>query len=124
MMPIPTTVPLNVDRVNSVVSTVVTGATCYVSAPFAGTILEVGATNSLATATAPATCTTNINGAANPITGGAFTIASGATAGTNTSANPTGANVVAKNDTIGFVFSGTGTAGGQVNCYADIRRGS
>jgi len=110
-------------RVNGTVTTVSSTSVAYVGAPFAGRIIQVGATVGAATATADATCTTNINGAANPITGGVFTVTNGTAAGGGGSSNPSAANMVNAGDGIGFVFSGTGTAGGTVVLWADIRRG-
>src|SRR5262249_11088343 len=124
-MPVPSPVPLQVMRVNGTVSNVSSTSVAYLGAPFAGRVIQVGATIGAAIATADATCTTNINGAANPITGGAFTLTSTASAAGNSfTATPSAANYVNANDGIGFVFSGTGTAGGSVVLWADIRRGN
>lgn len=123
-MPLPNPKPFTLMTIDGAISTVATGGTIALRAPFAGRVVQVGVTvGGTATATGPATVTTNINGAANPITGGVIVVPQ-ATIDLTTAVLPTGLNTVNENDTIGFVFSGTGTAGGQVMCWADIRRGT
>jgi hypothetical protein len=72
-------------------------------------------------ASADATVTLNVNGSA--VTGGSWTIAqSGSAIGDHDYAEPTGANTVNEDDLIRFDFSGSGTGGGHVYCYAVLRR--
>jgi hypothetical protein len=125
-MPLQSPKPLFTQRVSVAVPSVTSAATntVYIPAPFAGRVLKVGVTIGAAVATADGTCTTNINGAANPITGGVITLTSAASAAGNSfSAVPTAANTVNEDDGIGFVFSGSATGGGVAAVWADIRRG-
>lgn len=93
----------------------------YSRAPFRGKIVKVGVTLSAASASADATCTTNIAGT--NITGGVVTVTqSGSAAGSTFTALPTAANVANEDDYVGFTFSGSGTAGGPVTVWAKIVR--
>lgn len=93
----------------------------YARAPFRGKVLKVFSVIGSVLSTADATVTTSINGTA--ITTGVLTITqSGSAAGDVDTALPTAANNVNEDDYIGFVFSGTGTAGGPVQVGAVIRR--
>ena len=112
--------PLNEQVIYGQVASVSSTSIVYVPAPFRGTIVKVGTVVSSTVSTAPATVTTSIAGT--NITGGVITIASAATAGTNNTAVPTAANNCVEDDYIGFTFSGTGTTGGPVTCYAVIRK--
>lgn len=122
-MALPNPKPLHTVRVYGSVPTVSSTSVTSVSAPFQGRVIQVGVTLGAASASADATCTTDINTTA--ITGGVITVTqSGSARGNSFTAIPTGANLVNENDGIGFVFSGSGTTGGTVTCWADIRRGT
>lgn len=127
-------------NLNEVVSygsaaSVVTGIAGVVRAPFKGTIKEVGVMIGSVVATADATVTTSIAGTA--ITGGAFVVTqSGSAIGDLAAASTsgivangvaakttiTGANTCLEGDLIKFLWSGSGTAGGNVLCYAVVTR--
>lgn len=112
--------PFNEAVIYGQVANVSSTSVVYVPAPTRGKIIKVGAVVSSTVSTAPATVTTSIAGT--NITGGVFTIASAATAGTVNTAVPTAANTCNEDDYIGFVVSGSGTAGGPVTCFAVIRK--
>jgi hypothetical protein len=120
-MVLPVNKPSTVDVAWATVNTVSSTSLTATRAPYAGRVIKVGATLAGTTATADATCTTNINGTA--ITGGQFVITNGSN-NTTVSVIPSGANIVNEDDSIGFVFSGTGTAGGFVTCFAEVRSGT
>jgi len=93
----------------------------YTRAPFRGVITKVGVVLSSAASTADATCTTSLAGT--NITNGVVTVTqSGSAAGSTFSASPSAANRCNEDDNIGFTFSGSGTAGGPVTCWAVVRR--
>lgn len=124
-MALPTSKPLHITRVSASVPAVVAAATNNVSlsAPFPGRVVQVGVNINQAVATADATCTTDVNGTA--MTGGVITVTSAASAkGNSFTATPSALNTVNENDGIGFVFTGSGTAGGVVTVWADVRRGT
>lgn len=103
-------------------ASVATGVAGVVRAPFRGKILEVGTMIGSVVSTADATVTTSIGATA--ITGGSFVITQSASAiGDLDNAVPTGANLVNEGDLIKFAFTGSGTAGGNVLCYAVVRAG-
>lgn len=109
-------------RLMGSVASVSSTSLIYLPSPISGQVIEVGAVLGSVASTADATVTTNINGTA--ITTGVVTITqSGSAAGNLFTANPTAARSVVEGDIIGFVFSGTGTVGGPVVVYADIRPG-
>ena len=88
-------------------------------APFRGRITEIGTMIGSAVASADSTCTTSIAGTA--ITGGAFVITSSSSAaGDLDNAVPTGANYCNEGELIRWAFTGSGTAGGHVYCYAVV----
>jgi hypothetical protein len=127
-MPVPTTKPLFTGLVAGAVPAVANTAadTIYLRAPFAGRITKLGVTLGSPVTGADAVCTTNINGVANPITNGVITVTPFAStaAGQTYSTVPSGA-VVNEDDGIGFVFTAaTAAAGGVVQVWAEIRRGS
>lgn len=114
----------------------VTAASAVIRAPFKGTIKEVGTMLGSVASTADATVTTSIAGTA--ITGGSWVITQSGSAigdldaaavsgvvanGVAANSTITGANTCLEGDVIKFAFTGTGTAGGHVHCYAVIRRG-
>ena len=102
------------------VASVSSTSVVYLRAPFRGKIVKVGNTLSSASSTADATCTTSIAGT--NITGGVITdTQSGSAAGSTFTAIPTAANTCNEDDYVGFTFSGTGTAGGPVTCWAVVR---
>lgn len=135
-MALPIYHPLQEVMVSGAATSVATGVSGVIRAPFKGRVLEVGTMIGSAVASADATCTTSIAGTA--ITGGAFVITSSASAigdldaaavsgvvgnGVSANATITGANTCLEGDVIKFAFTGSGTAGGTVHCYAVIARG-
>lgn len=107
-----------------------TGKAGVIRAPFKGTIKKVGTMVGSVLATADSTCTVSV--AATAITGGAFTLLTASSAiGDHRYASTDGlgqatitaANTCLEDDPIKFAFTGSGTAGGPVFCYAVIRRG-
>lgn len=113
----------------------VTAASAVMRAPFKGTIKEAGTMIGSAVATADATCTVSVAGTA--VTGGNWVITQSASAigdldaasvsgtvanGVAANTTITGANTCLEGDLIKFAFTGTGTAGGHVHCYAVITR--
>jgi hypothetical protein len=119
-MALPKNIPFDVVQVEGGAASVDNGGNGCVRAPFRGTVLEVGTIIGSAVSTADATVTTSIAGT--DITGGQFTITqSGSSAGQLNNAFPTGANFCNEGDSIRFAFSGSGTGGGQVYCYAVIK---
>lgn len=112
------------------------GKAGVIRAPFKGTIVEAGTMIGSAVATADSTCTLSIAGTA--VTGGNWVITSAASAigdldaasvsgvvanGVAANTTITGANTCLEGDLLKFAFTGSGTAGGVVHCYAVIRRG-
>jgi hypothetical protein len=130
-MPLPFSHPLNDEAVCSTAASVATGVAGVIRAPFKGKLIAVGTMLGSTVATADATCTVSIAGTA--VTGGSFVITqSGSAIGdhdyasvydTTANATITGANLVNENDVIKFAFTGSGTGGGNVHCYAVIRAG-
>ena len=119
-MALPVIHRLSTRKVYGQVSNVSSTSTLSMPAPIKGIITEVGTMLGAAASTADATVTTSIAGTA--ITGGVITITqSGSAAGTTSTATPTAARRVQENDEIRFVFSGSGTAGGPVLCWATVR---
>ena len=91
----------------------------YARAPFRGSIVKVGVVLSSAASTADATCTTSLAGT--NITNGVVTVTqSGSAAGSVFTSTPSAANTCNEDDKIGFTFSGSGTAGGPVTCFAVV----
>jgi hypothetical protein len=122
-MPLPNPKPLHVSRFNVTVPTVSSTSVVSIPAPYAGRIIKVGAQLGAASASADATVTTDVNGTA--MTGGQFVITqAGSARGTTGSALPSALNTCNEDDSIGFVFSGSGTGGGTVTVFAEIRRGT
>lgn len=119
-MALPNTHPFNEQTLWGQVASVSSTSVVYIRAPARGKILKVGTVLSSAASTADATVTTSIAGT--NITGGVVTITqSGSAAGNVSSATPTAANTCNEDDNIGFTFSGTGTVGGPVTCFAVFR---
>ena len=119
-MALPVNHVLNEQTISSSVASVSSTSVVYVRAPFRGKIVKVGTTLSTSSATADATVTTSIAGT--NITGGVVTITqSGSAAGLTSTAVPTAVNTCNEDDYIGFTFSGSGTSGGPVTCWAVIR---
>jgi hypothetical protein len=121
--------------VSTTAASVVTGVAGVIRAPFKGTIKEVGVMIGSAVATADATVTTSIAGTA--ITGGAFVVTQSGSAigdlaaasvsgivanGVAAKTTITGANTCLEGDVIKFLWSGSGTAGGNVHCYAVVTK--
>lgn len=102
------------------VASVSSTSVVYTRLPFRGKVVKVGNTLSTSSATADATCTTSIAGT--NITGGVIIdTQSGSAAGSTFTAIPTAANTCNEDDFIGFTFSGSGTSGGPVTCWAVVR---
>ena len=116
-------------------ASVATGVAGVLRAPFRGKITEVGTMIGSVVSTADATCTVSIAGT--NITGGAFVITQSGSAignlnfasvsgignnGLTATATITGANTCNEGDLVEFLFSGSGTAGGNVYCYALFKR--
>jgi hypothetical protein len=119
-MALPVTHRFDERIIQTTAASVANGVAGVARAPCRGQITEVGTVIGSVVSTADATCTTSI--AAIGITGGSFVVTqAGSAAGDLDNALPTGANVCNEGDTIKFAFSGTGTAGGHVYCYAVLR---
>jgi hypothetical protein len=115
--------PLHEVMVTTTALSVATGIAGVIRAPFQGKVVNVGTVIGSVVSTADATCTTSIAGTA--ITGGSFVITqSGSAIGDLDSSVPTAANTCNEDDVIKFAFTGSGTAGGHVQCFAVIRRGT
>lgn len=122
--------PIDEVVIDTTAASVVTGVAGVCRAPFRGKITKVGTMIGSVVSTADATVTTSIAGTA--ITGGAFVITQSSSAigdhdfastdGVGANATITGANQVNEDDLIKFAMTGSGTAGGNVYCYAVIRR--
>ena len=109
------------DSIQLQVANVSSTSVVYGRMPFRGKIVKVGVTLSSAASPADATCTTSIAGT--NITGGVVTVTqSGSAAGSTFTATPTGTNTGVEDDYVGFTFSGSGTAGGPVTCWAVVHR--
>ncbi len=134
-MALPIHHPLQEVVVSTTALSVLTGVFGVIRAPFSGRIKEVGTMIGSVVTTADATVTTSIAGTA--ITGGAFVITQSASAvgdldaasvsgvvgnGVAANATITGANTCLEGDLIRFAFTGSGTVGGHVHCYAVITR--
>lgn len=135
-MALPIAHPLDETRVYAQAVDCTTGKAAVAPAPFKGTIKEIGTMISSVLSTADATVTTSIAGTA--ITGGAIVITQSGSAigdldaasvsgvvgnGVTANATITAANTCLEGDLIKWAFTGSGTAGGPVTCYAVIRRG-
>ena len=120
-MALPIVHPLAETVVYAQVASVASTSVVYTRAPFRGKVTKVGNTFSSASTTADATCTTSIAGT--NITGGVvIDTQSASAAGSTFSASPTAANACNEDDNIGFTFSGSGTGGGPVTCWAVVIR--
>ncbi|MBP1091942.1 hypothetical protein [Bradyrhizobium diazoefficiens] len=130
-MALPYSHPLTDEAVCSTAASIATGIAGVIRAPFKGKLIAVGTMLGSTVATADATCTVSVAGT--NVTGGSFVITqSGSAIGDhdyasvydpNANATITGANTVNENDVIKFAFTGSGTGGGNVHCYAVIRLG-
>ncbi|TGN75961.1 hypothetical protein EOW77_0032355 [Bradyrhizobium yuanmingense] len=129
-MPLPYPHPLNDDQLTTTAASVATGVSGVIRAPFKGRLIAAGTMLGSTVATADATCTVSVAGTA--VTGGSFVVTqSGSAIGDHdyASSYDTSANsvltptVVNENDLIRFAFTGSGTGGGNVHCYAVIRAG-
>jgi hypothetical protein len=135
-MALPVSHPIDEVVVHTSAASVATGVAGVVRAPFKGTVKEVGTMIGSVVSTADATCTVSIAGTA--ITGGAIVITQSGSAigdldaasvsgivanGVTANATITAANTCLEGDLIKFAFTGSGTAGGNVYCYAVVRRG-
>jgi len=119
-MALPVTHRLDERIVQTTAASVANGIAGVARAPCRGQITEVGTVIGSVVSTADATCTTSIAGVG--VTGGSFVITqAGSAAGDLDNALPTAANVCNEGDAIKFAFSGTGTAGGHVYCYAVLK---
>lgn len=106
--------------IQTTAASVATGIAGVARAPFRGKIVEIGTMLGSVISSADATCTTSIAGS--NITGGVLTITQSSSAiGDLDNAVPTGANICNEGDLIKWLFSGSGTAGGHVYCYAVIQ---
>lgn len=122
--------PLTEIVIDTTAASVATGIAGVLRAPMAGKIIQAGTMIGSVVSTADATCTVSIAGTA--VTGGSFVIATASSAigdhdyaaYADSSANSsiTGANSCNENDLIKFAFTGSGTAGGNVYCYAVIQK--
>jgi hypothetical protein len=113
--------PFNEVPVTGSALSVATGVAGVIRAPFRGVVNLVGVMVGSVVATADATCTTSIAGTA--VTGGVLTVTTASSAiGDKFEAVPTGANTCNEGDVIKYAFTGSGTAGGHVHCYAVIRK--
>lgn len=134
-MALPISHPLHETMVSGAATSVATGVAGVIRAPFKGTIREVGTMIGSVVSTADATCTVSVAGTA--VTGGAFVITQSGSAigdldaasvsgvvadGVAANATITAANTCKEGDLIRFAFTGSGTAGGTVHCYAVIIR--
>lgn len=134
-MALPIYHPLQEQVAYGAATSVATGVAGVIRAPFKGTIKEVGVMIGSVVATADATVTTSIAGTA--ITGGAFVVTQSGSAigdlaaasvsgivanGVAAKTTITGANTCLEGDLIKFLWSGSGTAGGTVHCYAVVTR--
>jgi len=132
-MALPIYHPLHERMVSGAATSVTTGVSGVIRAPFKGTIREVGTMIGSVVSTADATCTVSVAGTA--ITGGAFVITQSGSAigdldaaavsgtvanGVAANATITAANTCNEGDLIRFAFTGSGTAGGTVHCYAVV----
>jgi hypothetical protein len=106
--------------IQTTAASVANGVAGVARAPCRGQITEVGTVIGAVVSTADATCTTSIAGTS--ITAGSFVITqAGSAVGDLDNALPTAANICNEGDAIRFAFSGTGTAGGNVYCYAVLK---
>lgn len=132
-MALPIYHPLQERMVSGASTSVATGVAGVIRAPFKGTIKEVGTMIGSVVATADATCTVSIAGTA--VTGAAFVITQSGSAigdldaaavsgtvanGVAANTTITAANTCLEGDVIKFAFTGSGTAGGTVHCYAVV----
>lgn len=132
-MALPVYHPLQERMIAGASTSVANGVAGVIRAPFKGRILQAGTMIGSTVASADATCTLSIAGTA--VTGGNWIIATSgsaigdldfaAVAGANnsgTAANTTitGANTCNEDDLLKFAFTGSGTGGGTVYCYAVI----
>jgi hypothetical protein len=135
-MALPIAHPLQEVMVSGAATSCATGIAGVIRAPFKGTIKELGGMLGSALATADATCTVSIAGAA--VTGGNWVVTQSASAigdldaasvsgvvanGVAANTTITAANTCLEGDLIKFAFTGSGTAGGTYHCYAVIVRG-
>jgi hypothetical protein len=126
--------PFHEQTVHGSAASVVTGVSGVVRAPFRGKVVEVGTMIGSVVSTADATVTVSIAGTA--ITGGSFVITQSGSAigdldfasafgvgnnGVTANATITAANTCNEGDLIKFAMTGSGTAGGNVYCYAVVR---
>ena len=119
-MALPVTHRFDERLLQTTAASVANGIAGVVRAPCRGQVTEVGTMIGSVVSTADATCTTSIAGTA--ITGGSFVITQAASAiGDLDNALPTAANVCNEGESIKFAFTGTGTAGGHVYCYAVLK---
>ena len=134
-MALPISHPLHEQMVSGASTSVATGVSGVIRAPFKGTIRELGTMIGSAVASADATCTVSVAGTA--VTGGSWVITSSASAigdldaaavsgtvanGVAANSTITAANTCLEGDLIKFAFTGSGTAGGTYHCYAVITR--
>lgn len=120
-MALPVSHPLDEVVVSTSAASVANGVFGVINAPFRGKILKLGTRIGSPVTTADATCTVTLAGTA--VTGGAFVITqSGSATGDLDSVVPTAANFCNEDDLIRFAFTGSGTVGGHVHCFAVIRR--
>lgn len=127
--------PLTIAVPDGTAASVATGVSGVIRAPFRGKLLEAGTMLGSTIATADATCTLSIAGTA--VTGGSWVVTQSGSAigdldfaatsgvgnnGTSANSTITAANTCNEGDLIKFAFTGSGTGGGNVYCYAVIQR--
>jgi hypothetical protein len=123
--------PLTEQISDGTAASVATGVSGVVRAPFRGKLIEAGTMIGSTIATADATCTLSIAGTA--VTGGSFVITQSGSAigdldfaaisgvgnnGVAANSTITAANTCNEGDLVKFAFTGSGTGGGNVYCYA------
>lgn len=128
-MALPVTHPFHERNVTGSALSVATGISGVMRAPFRGKVLQLGTMIGSVVSTADATCTVSIAGTA--VTGGSFVITQSGSAigdldfvstdGIGANGAITAVNNCNEGDLINFAFTGSGTAGGHVHCYAIIR---
>lgn len=127
---------LREQMVSGAATSVATGVSGVIRAPFKGRITELGSMIGSVVSTADATCTVSVAGTA--VTGGNWVITQSGSAigdldaaavsgivanGVTANTTITAANTCLEGDLIKFAFTGSGTAGGTVHCYAVIIQG-
>ena len=126
-MPLPVNHPFDERTVTTTAASVATGSG-VARAPVRGRVLELGTMLGSVVAAADATCAVSIAGVA--VTGGTWVITQSGSAigdldnasvsGIGANSAISGANTCNEGDLIRWSFTGSGTGGGSVFCYAVI----